>query len=378
MTYHLLDHVNRLNAAELAKPRDARTNMTPGWAPPSEVVFATKPVDGFVRANMARPFPRTHSLGRGDKIRCGMPLLPGQHIHTRQLDSKHYNVCRPFDETQAAGDEIEVWLPIPRVLPTNMPPDANAPETVRFELSKRYCCRPSIGFSESDRELYGQSFGKADEQFFKSGALTESAVRLSSEAIRLSAEIDAWHQISAVRFRCVLPKSVERHTPPNHGHGAKCGCGVNRLLPENATIRMDNPKFESVADAYGQSFVRAATGPRCMVVIPRCAPFLLQPDANGKFVTRDADGRVFAANWPDDDCPHCAGTGRIICDQDSLGGQREGRVSPSHKAGGYAEWQRRYANLVWGQIEGNRTFQVPLELAHIYATDGEPATTERE
>lgn len=111
MTYHLLDHVNRLNAAELAKPRDARTNMTPGWAPPSEVVFATKPVDGFVRANMARPFPRTHSLGRGDKIRCGMPLLPGQHIHTRQLDSKRYNVCRPFDEAWDAP-QLPIQLPL--------------------------------------------------------------------------------------------------------------------------------------------------------------------------------------------------------------------------------------------------------------------------
>ena len=247
MTYHLLDHVNRLNAAELAKPRDARTNMTPGWAPPSEVVFATKPVDGFVRANMARPFPRTHSLGRGDKIRCGMPLLPGQHIHTRQLDSKRYNVVRPFNEAWDAPQ-----------LPIQLPLD--------FSTGSKYAC-------------------------------------------------------------------VDR---PNHGHGARCGCVFALKTSELGLVNSRLKPPTATVVSTGQQVAVASTA--------------------GFFV-----------NVRPVDCPECAGTGRVICDDD-----RAGRVSPSHKAGGYAEWQRR------NQFAGHGTFQVPPELAHIYATDGEPETTERE
>jgi hypothetical protein len=42
-------------------------------------------------------------------------------------------------------------------------------------------------------------------------------------------------------------------------------------------------------------------------------------------------------------CEWCAGTGSIICDD-----ERAGRVSPSHAAGGYAEWQRRVGAMRWG------------------------------
>jgi len=252
MTYHLLDHVNRLNAAELAKPREARTNMTPGWAPPSEVVFATKPVDGFVRANMARPFPRTHSLGRGDKIRCGMPLLPGQHIHTRQLDSKHYNVCRPFDET---------WYS-----------------------------------RQSDFSLLS---GLAQSLL---GGIARSAI------------------------------------PPNHGHGARCGC-VDQIELKDALVALG---------AYHPNLIRRgnAVDPTHRDYSPELVSAL----------------RLAA----DENCNWCHGTGRIICDDD-----RAGRVSPSHKAGGYVEWQRP------SSVVGHVASQVPPELAGIYATDGDPATTER-
>ena len=240
MTYHLLDHVNRLNAAELAKPRDARTNMTPGWAPPSEVVFATKPVDGFVRANMARPFPRTHSLGRGDKIRCGMPLLPGQHIHTRQLDSKHYNVCRPFNEAHAHPESRSL-------------------------------------VEHLDALIHQRGQGRADD---------------------------------AASFFGV-PASFSKHvTQPNHGHGSKCGCF---FFAPNWDLSLVEPEIQ------GRRRMTAMVLSSGMRVIVRSASTgLVSPQ----------------------DCPWCAGTGRIICDQDSMGGRREARVSPSHAAGGYAEWQR--------------------------------------
>lgn len=269
MTYHLLDHVNRLNAAELAKPRDARTNMTPGWAPPSEVVFATKPVDGFVRANMARPFPRTHSLGRGDKIRCGMPLLPGQHIHTRQLDSKHYNVCRPFNEAHAHPES--------RSLVEHL--DALVNERV-------------LGRTDDAASFFG------------------------------------------------MPASFSTHaTQPNHGHGAVCGC-----------VKEISLRGLKIPPAHGM---------------------LMHDGETYRILDISVDeGKAECAKIGCSECkgvePFSVETGRIICDD-----ERAGRVSPSHAVGGYVEWQRP------SSVVGHVASQVPPELAGIYATDGDPATTER-
>lgn len=345
--YHLLDHCNAHNARELARcaaigPECAVPLRTRGWAPPTECIEVPwlengRHVSGGERGN------RWRNLGRGHKISCGNAVRADMEFFASVIArvwAKISNVVRAFDEAHLTEGWRWEWIPDPEAM-------KDAPS----------------------------DFGWVRSAVCNGGGN------------------DPIHRLTR--------GNKDRATPPNHGHGAKCGCGVNRLLPENATIRMDNPKFESVADAYGQSFVRAATGPRCMVVIPRCAPFLLQPDANGKFVTRDADGRVFAANWPDDDCPHCAGTGRIICDD-----ERAGRVSPSHAAGGYAEWQRgtmefsvtdhdgtrplgRITNMrsvdgfVVGDIEledgsvvVERLMRSPFSSSEI--GDAEPATTERE
>lgn len=87
----------------------------------------------------------------------------------------------------------------------------------------------------------------------------------------------------ATKFKAENSKP-ERQTPPNHGHGAACGCGQLVSTP------------------------RKSDGLTLFTITRRHKP----------------------------DCPHCAGTGRLICDD-----ERAGRVSPSHAAGGYAEWRRR-------------------------------------
>lgn len=231
MPYHLLDHCNARNAAELARTDlDARALVTLEWVPPHVLMWGP----GDWRSLHSQGMKILHGT-RGDKIRCGMPLLPGQHIHTRQLDSKHYNVCRPFDEA---------W---------------ERPSPFYYTGLRPLCCEAVGGHPrivEGMELTYGQPL--KTENF-----------------------------------------SITRHTPPNHGHGAVCGC-------------------------------------------------------------------VFALKIRPVDCPECAGTGRVICDDD-----RAGRVSPSHAAGGYAEWQRP------SSVVGHVASQVPPELAGIYATDGDPATTER-
>lgn len=86
------------------------------------------------------------------------------------------------------------------------------------------------------------------------------------------------------------------HTPPNHGHGAACGC---------------------------------------VIAMRETAPMI----GRIKLADRPIDKRlIFAAVR---NCEWCAGTGRIICDD-----ERAGRVSPSHAAGGYAEWRRKNPDWV--------------------------------
>lgn len=128
--------------------------------------------------------------------------------------------------------------------------------------------------------------------------------------------------------------SIVRHTPPNHGHGAPCeNCravwiSIYDLLPTDPDLR-------------------------CLV-----------SNVGGDIEARERSASLWAERH--NDCPDCEGTGRVICDDD-----RAGRVSPSHKAGGYVEWQRP------SSVVGHVASQVPPELAGIYATDGDPATTER-
>lgn len=287
----LCDAWNARNAAEIERcaaiGHDCATSpQTVDWVPPTGLIERRD----IYRERNGKYTDRGHTafIGRGDKIRCG-------------------HVVRAADEIVGGPAAIaRVWAKNSNV------------------------CRP---FDEAHAAKVAAGHdGK--------GANPHDTKRTLSEPYEPGDEVH--YQLKPENMGFV------RHTPPNHGHGARCLCF---FYAPNWDLSLVDPEIQG---RRRMTAMVLSSGQR--VIVHSASTGLVSPQ----------------------DCEWCAGTGRIICDQDSLGGQREGRVSPSHKAGGYAEWQRRYANLVWGQIEGNRTFQVPLELAHIYATDGEPATTERE
>lgn len=107
-------------------------------------------------------------------------------------------------------------------------------------------------------------------------------------------------------------KGVTHVTPPNHGHDAKCGCGTveKRAKESYAHLIASSPGAAVITEAaFVKQVLRGPVG-------------FLPPGVG---------------------CPWCAGTGHIICDD-----ERAGRVSPSHAAGGYAEWQRRNTLTIGG------------------------------
>lgn len=231
--YSLLNHVNAANVHELARCGDdpfcAAALNSRDWVPPSEEIYT---------ANSER------RLGAGDKIYCGTPregvriggtvrLLDDELIPTPVADP-----TVPFTvETQEQADQFN-----------------------NFRSKENYnVCRP---FDEAHAAREGHR-GYV-EPFAKHGAL---------------------HAYDGVKG-----DHVKWNIPPNHGHGAACGC----------------------VQAMRESAVRIG---------------------RVKLTERPIDKRlIFAAVR---NCPWCCGTGRIICDD-----ERAGRVSPSHADGGYAEWQR--------------------------------------
>ena len=255
MTYPLLDHCNRRNAAELARgDLDARPLMSEGWAAPTGEV-----VRGWHLERYPRPFPDGtmlaggRRLGRGDRIHCGEQILQDEVAATIARGDRealrgfyrYCNVCRPFDEK---WDEPRVPL--------------------------------------FDRHPLGEKRTRDDFPY-------------------------------ATKFKAENSKP-ERQTPPNHGHGAACGCVTVAKLYELQDIVFPSGAPGSLTGKTTAIF----RGKRVAILNPQikktpatieCVPF---------------------------DCPHCSGTGRLICDD-----ERAGRVSPSHAAGGYAEWQRRQLRI---------------------------------
>lgn len=278
MTYHLLDHCNRRNAAELARTDlDARALGTLEWVPPTGLMWG--PGD----------WRSPHSLGmqllhgtRGHKISCGAVMDADEYdvreFGTATFSRNNYNVVRPFDERHAAN-----------VAAGHDGKGANPHDTKR---------------------TLSEPHEPGDEVHYK-----------------------------------LKPENMEfvRHTPPNHGHDAKCGCF---FFAPNWDLSLVEPE--------SMTAMVLSSGRR--VIVHSASTGLVSPQ----------------------DCPDCSGTGRIICDD-----ERAGRVSPSHAAGGYAEWQRENWGRQWSELArqidpnyGRGTFQVPPELAGIYATDDEPTATE--
>lgn len=235
MTYPLLDHCNRRNAAELARgDLDARPLMSDGWTPPTGAIYVT----GLLtrRSVVVRDHGQTVNIGRGDWIHCGPVFDAGANpvIVSRRISSaREYNVCRPFDEAHMMG--CGNW-----VISRNLAP--------RPKLAA-YCIAERIGVPTRE-----------------------------------------------------VADLVSRIAPPNHGHGAVCGCAV-RVALEN----LSNP--ERLGEIDGVKFVEVLAGQ-----LPKFCQWCA-----------DEKGRP---------------TGRLICDD-----ERAGRVSPSHAAGGYAEWQRRQLRI---------------------------------
>lgn len=224
-------------------------------------------------------------LGDGGRVRCGEQILADEFAAStnKRDDIRYCNVCRPFDEAQAYRDEI-------------------------------------------DREWYRIRW----------------CVSLTDEhglPITKPGEIDALNTPRDMRpFKATIPKSLDAWiqfaTPPNHGHGAACGCG---------SFHRDMTR-EFAAGQLALDVERSRAAGSAIMFSPR-------NEIPGVIVAKklwvEANGDV-TAQFGAADCAWCAGTGRIVCDD-----ERAGRVSPSHAAGGYEEWLNRDA------FERGRTGRMP-------------------
>lgn len=229
-----------------------------------------------------------HSLGmqllhgtRGHKISCGAVMDADEYdvreFGTAALSRNNYNVCRPFDEA---------W---------------ERPSPFYYTGLRPLCCEAVGGHPrivEGMELTYGQPL--KTENF-----------------------------------------SIERHIPPNHGHGSICPCAKwsARLLPN-----LPDPKRDRLSVQIDHA---------CRVVLAV---------SKAEAVERQAQALQFRAGnvelpWPKHtECPYeliakpkgnckwCEGTGRVVCDQDGRGNQAQHRVSkPMAK-----EWNRY--ELFWNPI----------------------------
>lgn len=256
MTYHLLDHVNAHNARELARTDlDARALGTLEWVPPTGLIERRD----LYRERNGRYTDRGHTafIGRGNRISCGDHILENAVANdpaASAYNSRYgMNVCRPFDEAHMI--------------------EAAAPHT--------------------PHDLHDDS--EPDES-----------------ALPLCYEVDGAGGKFA-HFRDTGEAMPKRHTPPNHGHGARCLCF---FYAPNWDLSLVDPEIQG---RRRMTAMVLSSGQR--VIVHSASTGLVSPQ----------------------DCEWCAGTGRIICDD-----ERAGRVSPSHAAGGYAEWQRRVGAMRWG------------------------------
>lgn len=187
--YHLLDHCNARNAAELARcasdPFCAMPCNTPGWVPPSERLIVNEHARGRIQFSSTTTRDKWHrNLGYGAVVWCGgifetpltAPGSPNEQWTRLQATKRNRNVCRPFDQIHM------------------------------MRVAARH-----IGEEH-----------QTTTHFYATAA--ERKKRISRKAFKFAIAVS-----EALGEEGIDSVEAERVTPPNHGHGAACGCCVIRI-----------------------------------------------------------------------------------------------------------------------------------------------------
>lgn len=157
MTYHLLDHINRRNAAELARCEAvghecAAPLRTHGWTPPSDVVTCKQ-------FDVDRNRHHVRYLGRGDRISCGKVIESTQFVREPNvagaISRAGLNVTRPFDENEMECEFYREWFREPRRVF-----DETFGQWIEFEWSWRDrvgSCRHAVDAGKIIVKIFGES-----------------------------------------------------------------------------------------------------------------------------------------------------------------------------------------------------------------------------
>lgn len=187
--YHLLDHCNARNAAELARcasdPFCAMPCNTPGWVPPSERLIVNEHARGRIQFSSTTTRDKWHrNLGYGAVVWCGgifetpltAPGSPNEQWTRLQATKRNRNVCRPFDQIHM------------------------------MRVAARH-----IGEEH-----------QTTTHFYATAA--ERKKRISRKAFKFAIAVS-----EALGEEGIDSVEAARAIPPNHGHGSACGCCVIRI-----------------------------------------------------------------------------------------------------------------------------------------------------
>jgi hypothetical protein len=317
--YHLLDHCNARNAAELARTDlDARALGTLEWVPPSERLIVNEHARGRIQFSSTTTRDEwRRNLGYGAVVWCGgifetpltAPGSPNEQWTRLQATKRNRNVCRPFDEAHMMANRRFEWVP--------------------------YHGNGGHHYDEFGNEVFWHKRFIGDMLPYIAKRVTQTIRPLMEDWIYKGEKIGPRTKPEN--------ESAEVATPPNHGHGAACGCVTVAQHGLGVEPAGNQTTVRIPISAIG-AWAHIGTSPtelRSTRIdnLPQRKP--KRGDGHAAVLLhKDESLWVFT---PQRNCPHCAGTGSIICDD-----ERAGCVSPSHAAGGYAKWRRRTGAMRWG------------------------------